>query len=102
MAALTGAERATLIAFAEALLPPGGSLPGAGGEDGVSVVEPVERMLESAPQRGRSLIRLALRLFERSPFPHRFSRMRIERRIRHIERMESSRVSLRRDLESAQ
>ena len=98
MAALTGAERATLIAFAEALLPPGGSLPGAGGEDGVSVVEPVERMLESAPQRGRSLIRLALRLFERSPFPHRFSRMRIERRIRHIERMESSRVSLRRDL----
>lgn len=97
-AGLDAPGRATLRAFAEALLPPGGALPAAETDGGVPVVDPVSRLLAAVPPRTQRLVRAALRIFERSTFPRRFSRLPLDDRIAHMERMERSSVSLRRDL----
>jgi choline dehydrogenase-like flavoprotein len=89
--------RATLAAFAEALIP-GGHLPPARGGDGVEVVEPVARMLAAVEPRTRRVVALALRAFELTSFPRRFSRLSPERRAAHIERLEESRLGPLRDL----
>lgn len=89
--------RATLAAFAEALIP-GAGLPPARSGDGVEVVEPVARMLAAVPPRTRRIVGLALRAVDLTSFPRRFSRLPAERRAAHIERLEESRVSALRDL----
>ena len=91
------AARTTLAAFAEALIP-GGRLPPARPHEGVEVVEPVTRMLAAVTPRTRRVVGLALRAFELTTFPRRFSRLPIERRAAHIERLEESRLSPLRDL----
>jgi choline dehydrogenase-like flavoprotein len=88
---------ATLAAFAEALIP-GGHLPPARGGDGVEVVEPVARMLGAVAPRTRRVVTLAVRAFELTSFPRRFSRLPAERRAAHIERLEESRLGPLRDL----
>lgn len=95
---LGAAARATLAAFAEALIPRGGRLPSARPAEGVAVAEPVSRMVARVPRRTRQILGAALRLFELSSFPRRFSRLDTERRAAHIERLERSRVSPLRDL----
>ena len=55
-------------------------------------------ILAAAPPRMRLVARLALWALERSPFPRRFSRMPLEARSRHIERLESSRSLNRRSI----
>jgi len=44
------------------------------------------------------VVRLALTIFERLPFPRRFSRMSVQARADYMARMESSRFTVRRDL----
>ena len=61
-------------------------------------MEPVAGLLASVPGRTRAGIRLALRLFEWSPYPRRFSRLPLHRRTAHIERTERSRRGLLRDV----
>ncbi len=90
--------RATLASFAETLIPAGGKLPPARGPDGVGVDEPIARMLARVPRRTRQIVEVAFRTFELTPFPRRFSRLPPDRRARHIERMERSRLSPLRDL----
>lgn len=90
--------RRTLAAFAEALIPGTRSLPPARAGDGVEVIAPVSRMLDSVPPRTRQVVRLAMRAFELTSFPRRFSRLSPERRARHVERLEESRLSPLRDL----
>lgn len=90
--------RATLAAFAEALIPAGGQLPAGRPGDGVAVAEPVARMLARVPRRTRQIVAAALRVFELTPLPRRFSRLPADRRAAHIERLERSRFSPLRDL----
>lgn len=90
--------RRTLAAFAEALIPGTARLPPARGHDGVEVVTPVARLLASMPPRTRQVVALALRLFELTSVPRRFSRLAPDRRARHIARLEESRLSPLRDL----
>ncbi len=73
--------------FAEALLPAGHGLPGAA-PGGVEVVEPLSSYMANVPPRLRLGVRLALVAFDVSTFPRRFSRMSLERRKRHLERIE--------------
>jgi choline dehydrogenase-like flavoprotein len=95
--ALGPGGRRTLAAFAEALIPAGGPLPGAEA-GGVAVVDPVDRMLRRVPARTRLVVRAALRAFELTSFPRRFSRMALERRAAHIARLERGRIGPLRDL----
>jgi long-chain-alcohol oxidase len=92
--ALRSPERAVLGAFTEALLPGGNGLPR--GTD-IDPVGPVSRLLLEVPQRVRLAIRLALVLFELSTFPRRFSKLALERRASHLERV-SRGSGLRRDM----
>jgi choline dehydrogenase-like flavoprotein len=62
------------------------------------VVEPVERFLSTQPPSNLRVVRWALRLFERLPFPWRFSSLRLEAREEYLAKMESSRFSLYREL----
>jgi choline dehydrogenase-like flavoprotein len=87
-----------LRAFAQALVPPGDGLPAAEVDGGVGVVEPVARLLAGVTPRTRAGIRLALRVFDRTAWPRPFHRLPAAARVAHIERMECSRSSLRRDL----
>jgi choline dehydrogenase-like flavoprotein len=64
----------------------------------VPVAEPLARFLSNLPARTVQLVRLALRLFEWLPFPWRFSRLTIDARSQYLARMESSRLSVYRDL----
>ena len=91
-------ELATLRAFAQALIPPGGALPGAETPDGISVVDDALRVVAAAPRRMRAVFRLALRVLERSTFPRRFSKLSLERRTRRIESLEDSGSMLLRNL----
>lgn len=79
-------------------MPPGGTLPPAETEDGIEVAEPIERLVAAMAPRTRLGVRLALRAFQWTPFPRRFSSLGPERRARHIERMEDSGLALRRNL----
>jgi choline dehydrogenase-like flavoprotein len=83
---------------AEALLPPGGGLPGAeGGDGGVAVAGPVSALVEGMSGRTRTLVRTGLRACEWSTFPRRFSRLPRERRAERLVRMAAG-GPLRRDL----
>jgi choline dehydrogenase-like flavoprotein len=64
----------------------------------VPVVEPAFGLLAHAPPRMRLVARLALATLELSPFPRRFSRLSLEARVRHIERLEASRSLNRRSI----
>ena len=83
--------------MAEALLPAGGALPGAEGEDGVPVAAPVARLVGSMSPRTQTLVRTGLRAWEWSTFPRRFSHLSRERRTTHLAKM-AGRGRLRRDL----
>jgi choline dehydrogenase-like flavoprotein len=87
-----------LRAFAEALVPPAGGLPGAEGTDGIAVTDPVAALLASAPARVRLAARLAFALFDLSTFPRRFSRLSVQRRAEHLARIDAGRGGLRREL----
>src|SRR5439155_12704157 len=95
---LPARERAVLRAFAEVLLPEGEGLPGAEGDAGVAVVEPVCMLLSSAPSGVRRAVRAAVRTFEWTTFPRRFSRLSAGRRAAHHRRLEGGRRGLRREL----
>ena len=56
---------------------------------GVEVVEPLSSSMSNVPPRLRLAVRLALVAFELSTFPRRFSRMSLERRRHHLERIEA-------------
>jgi len=64
----------------------------------VGVVEPVSALAGAAGPRARAAMRLALRAFEWSSFPRRFSRLPADRRAAHLARLEAGRGRLRRDL----
>jgi choline dehydrogenase-like flavoprotein len=64
----------------------------------VGVAEPVSGYLAGAPARVRLVVRLGLRALELTAFPRRFSRMPLERRSTHLEKLEGSRLSFLRDL----
>jgi choline dehydrogenase-like flavoprotein len=95
VAGLRAPELRVFRAFCEALLPEGGALPSAAR---VGVAEPVGRFVGGAPGGTRIVVRLGLRVLELSAFPRRFSRMGLERRVAHLERLETSRVGAFRDL----
>jgi choline dehydrogenase-like flavoprotein len=77
------------------VLPPGGALPSA---SEVGVAEPVSRYLADAPARVQMVVRAGLRALQLTALPRRFSHMSVERRWRHLEKLESSRLSFLRDL----
>jgi choline dehydrogenase-like flavoprotein len=87
-----------LRAFAEALVPPGGSVPRAEGRDGIAVVGTVAALLGRAPARVRLATRLAFVLFELSTFPRRFSRLDTRRRATHLAGIDAGPNGLRREL----
>ncbi|MBM3667564.1 MAG: FAD-binding protein [Actinobacteria bacterium] len=62
------------------------------------MAEPVAAFLARLPPGTVRVVRLALRLFEWLPFPHRFSRCSLEARTEFMARMESSRFGPYRDL----
>ncbi len=62
------------------------------------MAEPLARFLSRMPARTVQVVRLALRVIEFLPFPWRFSRMSVEARSQYMAKMESSRLSLYRDL----
>jgi len=62
------------------------------------VVAPVESLLAVLPGRTRAIMRLGLRAFEHSSFPRRFSRLGLDRRVAHIDRMARGRWGVARDL----
>jgi choline dehydrogenase-like flavoprotein len=64
----------------------------------VNVAEPVSGYLAGAPSRVRLVVRVGLRALELTAFPRRFSRLRLERRSAHLERLEGSRLTFLRDL----
>lgn len=78
-------------------------MPPAAGPDGprpeaVDVAGPLARYLAGLPARRVALIRLALKAFEWSPFPWRFSRSSLEARQDFMRRMDASTSWLRQDL----
>ncbi len=78
-------------------------MPAAQGPDGatpdtVDVAGPLARYLAGLPARRVLLVRLALRAFEWSPFPWRFSRVSLEARQDFLRRMDESRSWIRQDL----
>jgi choline dehydrogenase-like flavoprotein len=77
------------------VVPPGGALPSA---TEVGVAEPVSGYLAGAPARVRLVVRLGLRVLQLTSFPRRFSRLPLEKRSRHLEKLEGSRHSFLRDL----
>jgi choline dehydrogenase-like flavoprotein len=91
-------ERALLRAFAEALLPATGDLPGAERAGGVAIVDPVCALLAAAPGRVGLGVRVALYAFELTTFPRRFSKLSLERRAAHLERIDRGRGGVRREL----
>jgi choline dehydrogenase-like flavoprotein len=78
-------------------------MPPAAGPDGpregaVDIAEPLQRYLAGLPARRVSMIRLALRAFEYSPFPWRFSRASLAARQDFLRRMDESSSWIRQDL----
>jgi len=72
--------------------------PEGGGPDTVDVAGPLAQYLAGLPGRRVRLVRLALRAFEWSPFPWRFSRASLEARQDFLRRMDQSRSWIRQDL----
>lgn len=79
-------------------MPPGERLPGAETEGGVAAVDAIARLLAAAPASTRRTVGLGLRALQWTPFPRRLTRLPLERRSAHIERIEQSRWSVVRDL----
>src|SRR5690242_3523769 len=94
-AGLRAREMRTFRAFCDALIPRGGSLPGA--ED-VGVAVPISDFLARAPRSVGTLVRVGVYALELSAFPRLFSRLPPERRVRHLQRLETSRFGPFRDL----
>ena len=93
----------TLRAVAEAMAPgtagmPAAAGPAGGAPDAVDVGGRLARYLSALPPRRVRLVRLALRAFEWSPFPWRFSRASLDTRQDFLRRMDSSRSWVRQDL----
>jgi choline dehydrogenase-like flavoprotein len=97
---LTPRERRVLRAFAQALFPGSDAIPSAddGSSDAVAVAEPLSIFLASVSPRVRLVVRLALKAFEWSTFPRRFSRLERARRAAHLERLERASGGVRREL----
>ena len=72
--------------------------PDGGGPDAVDVAGPLARYLAGLPARRVLLARLALRAFEWSPFPWRFSGASLEARQDFLRRMDQSSSWIRQDL----
>jgi choline dehydrogenase-like flavoprotein len=72
--------------------------PEGGGPGTVDVAGPLARYLAGLPARRVLIVRLALRAFEWSPFPWRFSRASLEARQDFLRRMDESRSWIRQDL----
>ena len=92
-----------LRAIAEAMAPGTAGMPAAAGPDGpepgkVDVAGPLSDYLRVMPPRRVHLIKLALRAFEWSPFPWRFSRSSLEARQDFLRRMDESSSWIRQDL----
>jgi choline dehydrogenase-like flavoprotein len=66
--------------------------------DAVDVAGPLARYLGGLPARRIALVRLALRAFEWSPFPWRFSRASLQARQDYLRRMDESSSWIRQDL----
>ncbi|HEX6714216.1 MAG TPA: FAD-dependent oxidoreductase [Thermoleophilaceae bacterium] len=82
---LRARDRATLAAFAEALVPgDGGALPGAADVDAAAAVS---RFLARVPARQRLVVVAALRAIEWLSWPRPFSRLSTGARARRLERM---------------
>jgi choline dehydrogenase-like flavoprotein len=64
----------------------------------VPVAEPVAQFLSRLPERTVRIVRLGLRAIELLPFPWRFSRLSLEARSEYLTKMETSRISVYRDL----
>ncbi len=90
------AERRALSAICATMAPGIDGLPAA--EREVDVSGPVAEFLRSVPPPMLRQLRLGLRAFEWLPFPRRFSRMDQAGRERFLERLASSRRSLKHDL----
>jgi choline dehydrogenase-like flavoprotein len=86
----------TLRAIAEAIAPGEDGLPAA--ERQIPVAEPLARFLSRLPARTVQVVRIALRVFERLPFPWRFSRLSVDARAEYLAKMEGSRFAPSRDL----
>jgi choline dehydrogenase-like flavoprotein len=86
------------------MAPGAAGLPAAAGNDGdagaatVDVAGPLGRYLASLPPRRVLTVRLALRAFEWLAFPMRFSRRDLAARQRFLERVDGSRLWVKRDL----
>jgi choline dehydrogenase-like flavoprotein len=82
---LRARDRATLAAFAEAMVPTdGGALPGAAEVDAARAVS---RFLARVPARQRLVVVAALRAIEWFSWPQPFSRLSVEARTRRLERL---------------
>jgi hypothetical protein len=86
---LRARDRATLAAFAEALVPSGGTLPGAGPAE-VDAAAAVSRFLARVPARQRLVVVAALRTIEWLSLPRPFSRLGAEARTRRLERLSAN------------
>jgi len=64
----------------------------------VPVAAPVAVFLSNLPPRTVTLVRWALRVFERTPFPWRFSRLDVDARTDYLAKMETSRIAAYREL----
>jgi choline dehydrogenase-like flavoprotein len=73
-----------------------GSLPAVGRD--IEITEPIVRYVAGLPARPRRQVRLALRVFERLPFPWSFSRASLETRQEFLRDMERSPSPLFQDL----
>lgn len=87
-------ERATLAAFADALIPAPAddeSLPGAGPE-GADAAAAVSRFLSGIPRRQKAVVRLALHALEWASGPRPFSGLDVAARTRRLERLNGNPV----------
>src|SRR4029078_7278833 len=80
---LRARDREALAAFAEAMVPDGGGLPGAGPR-GVDAAADVSRFLAQVPARQRWVVTAALRAVEWLSFPRPFSRLALDARVRRL------------------
>src|SRR5919107_1523165 len=85
------------------MVPGGWGMPPASGPDGarpdtVDVAARLAPYFAALPPRRVLLVRLALRAFEWSPFPWRFSRASIEARQDFLQKMDSSTSWIRQDM----
>ncbi|MEX0993338.1 MAG: GMC family oxidoreductase [Solirubrobacterales bacterium] len=101
MPALRPREQGVLRAFAQALLPPGGPLPGAEVEGGVAVIGVLDGVAGRASPRTRLALRLGLNALEWSTFPRRFSKLPLEARTTHLRKLGARRSGLWRELFSS-